>query len=214
MSAAKPMIPSMGGRELGPVFNRYIETMEYGLDVVEIGAWLGAGTWELANAIKEHGHDQTTLHVYDRFEADKGQVIKAAGKNRYPAGIRLDGQGSFIKLRNQMDTLPIVKKHLRKFPFVKFYKGEIGRLTYSGKEIGVLVIDAIKRDPHFTALMKKVEPHLAPGAVVFFMDFYYYQKVKGSGTECQGAYVKRSGKYEKLEHPANLSCSVMRYAGV
>jgi hypothetical protein len=62
--------------------------------------------------------------------------------------------------------------------------------------------------------MKKLEPHLAPGAAVFLMDFWYYKKAPASGTECQGAYVKRSGKYEKLEHPANLSCSVMRYAGV
>jgi len=213
MSAAKPMIPSMGGRELGPVFNRHIETMEYGLDVVEVGAWLGAGTFELATAIREHGHDETTLHVYDRFEADKGQVIKAAGRNRYPAGIRLDNKSAVVKLRTNQDTLPTVKRFLAGFPFVRFHKGEIGNLKYSGKKIGVLVIDAIKRDPHFTILMKKLEPHLAPGAVVFFMDFWYYKKVPASGTDCQGRYVKKSGRYKELENPANLSCSVWRFRG-
>jgi len=87
-------------------------------------------------------------------------------------------------------------------------------MKYAGKKIGVLVIDAVKRDPHFTAMMKKMEPHLAPGAVVFLMDYFYHQKVKGSGTECQGAYVKRSGKYQLLECPVNLSCAVFRYESV
>jgi hypothetical protein len=201
----------MGGRELGPVFNRYLETMEYGLDVVEVGAWLGAGTYELATAIREHGHDETTLHVYDRFEADKSQVIKAAGRNRYPAGIRLDNQGAVIKLREKENTLPKVKKFLADFPFIRFYKGEIGNLKYTGKGIGVLVIDTMKRDPQFTALMKKLEPRLASGATVFFMDYFYHQKVKGVGTECQERYTAKSGKYKLLEHPANLSCAVMRY---
>ena len=211
MNAAKPMIPSMGGRELGPVFDRHIKAMDYGLDVVEVGAWLGAGTYELATALKAHGHDETTLHVYDRFEADAGQVIKAAGRHRYPAGIRVDNAGAVIKLRNKEDTLPKVRRLLAGFPFIRFYKGEIGGLRYKGKKIGVLVVDAVKRDPHFTALMKKLEPHLASGATVFLMDFYYHQKVKGAGTECQGAYVKRAKKFTLLEHPANLSCAVFRY---
>jgi len=211
MNAAKPMIPSMGGRELGPVFNRHIETMDYGLDVVEVRAWLGAGTYELASAIREHGHDETTLHVYDRFEADRGQVIKAAGRHRYPAGIRLDNRSAVVRLRPNQKTLPQVKKFLAGFPFIRYYKGEIGGLKYSGKDIGVLVIDAVKRDPHFTALMKKLEPRLASGAAVFFMDYFYHQKVKGAGTECQERYVEKSGRYKFLEHPDNLSCAVMRY---
>ena len=216
---SKPMIPSMGGRELGPVFARYIDAMPFGLDVVEVGAWLGAGTYELATAMQDHGHvgdgkNQSSLHVYDRFIADKGQVVKAAGKHRYPAGITVDGRGDVLKLKVGMDTLPTVRGFLHPFKFVKFYKGELGGMSYKkGKGIGVLVVDALKRDPHFTKLMKKLEPHLVPGAVIFLMDFYYYKKVKGSGTECQGAYVKKSGKYTLLESLPNLACAVFRYEG-
>lgn len=209
----KPMIPSMGGRELGPVFNRYIETMDYGLDVVEVGAWLGAGTYELATALVEHGHDQTTLHVYDRFEADKGQVAKAAGTHRYPAGLGVSGKGAVVRIANKQDTLPVVKKFLREFKFVRYYKGEIGSLRYQGKKIGVLVVDAIKRDPGFSALMRKLEPSLAPGATVFLMDFWYHKKIAGVGTECQERFVKKSGRYEHLEDVRGLSCAVFRFRG-
>jgi len=213
MSTVKPMIPSMGGRELGPVFNRYIEAMEYGLDVVEVGAWLGAGTYELASALVEHGHDETRLHVYDRFEADKGQVAKAAGKHRYPAGLGVNGRGAVIRIVNKQDTLPVVKKLLKGFPFIRYYKGEIGSLRYQGAKIGVLVVDAIKRDPHFSVLMKKLEPSLAPGATVFLMDYWYHRKIKGVGTECQEKYVKRSGRYKHLEDVPGLSCAVFRFKG-
>lgn len=208
----KPMIPSMGGRELGPIFNRYIKTMERGLDVVEIGAWLGAGTLELALSMCEYGHDrESALRVFDRFEADESQVVKAAGLHQYSANILVDNAGSVVKLNVGMDTLPIVKDFLHCFKFVRFYKGEIGHVQYQGNKIGVLVIDAVKRDPYFTAMMKKFEPYLADGAVVFLMDFYYHEKVKGAGTECQGVYVEKSGRYVFLEHPPNLSCAVFRY---
>jgi hypothetical protein len=203
----------MGGRELGPVFDRFIETMDYGLDVVEVGTWLGAGTYEIAAALQSHGHDQTTLHCYDRFEADKGQVIKAAGRHRYPAGLGVSGRGAVIRLTNKQDTLPVVKRNLAGFPFIRYHKGEIGRLAYKGRRIGVLVVDAIKRDPHFTALMKKLEPSLAPGATVFLMDYWYHRKIKNVGTECQERYVKKSGRYEHTEDVAGLSCAVFRFKG-
>lgn len=206
----KPLIPSMGGREIGPVMDRYIQAMEPGLDVVEVGAWLGAGTIELAESMQSHGQ-AGTLHVYDRFKASKGEVIKALGKHRYKNGIRVDNQGEPVKIKAGQDTLPIVKKFLEPYPFVKFYKGDIKRLKYTGGKIGVLVVDAIKHDPGFTALMKKFEPHLAPGAVVFLMDYWFFKYKPNSGTDCQGRYLKRSGKYEHLESYKHLCVEVVRY---
>jgi hypothetical protein len=208
----KPMIPSMGGREMGPVYNRFIEAMPDGLDVVEVGAWLGAGTYELASAMREHGH-KSTLHVFDRFIADKSEVHKAAGVHKYRTGVAVDGLGSPIKLKAGQDTLPVVRGFLKAFPFVTFYKGNINALSYTGKSIGVLVVDAAKRGKDFRRLMGKIEPHLAPGAIVFFMDFYFHLFKKDAGTSCQAEYVKASGKYEHLESYKNLCVEVMRYEG-
>ena len=218
---AKPMIPSMGGRELGPVFNRYIEVMPFGLDVVEVGAWLGAGTYELATAMQEHGHTKTNggmkessiLYSYDWFVATKQCIDKAAGKHKYRNGVAVDGLGTPLKLKVGQDTLPIVRRFLYSFPFVKLVKGNIDKLTYTGRTIGVLVVDAAKRKSHFTRLMGKLEPKLAPGAVVFFMDYWFHEYKKDSGTQCQSEYVKTSGKYDHLESIKSLCVEVMRYAG-
>jgi hypothetical protein len=207
----KPMIPSMGGREMGPVYNRFIEAMPDGLDVVEVGAWLGAGTYELASAMNDHGHSQSTLHVYDRFEADKKGVAKAKGAYKYCAGIDLDGLGSPIRLKVGRDTLPIIRGFLDPFPFVRFYKGNVNALAYTGKPIGVLVVDAAKTGKIFRHLMASLEPHLAHGAVVFFMDFWFHLYRKATGTVCQAEYVKQSGKYQHLESCKSLCCEVMRF---
>jgi hypothetical protein len=208
----KPIIPSMGGRELGPVFSRYIEVMDSGLDVVEVGAWLGAGTLELATAMKKHGHAAAALHCYDRFEADRREVIKAAGGHKYPKGVAVDGMGS-VRFRERTNTLPIVQKFLKDFPFIKFYKGDVGRLVYSGRKIGVLVVDTAKREPHFSRLMGNLEPHLAAGAVVVLMDYWFGEVKRGTGTECQAAYVATSGRYQHLETCKALCTEVLRYAG-
>jgi hypothetical protein len=205
------MIPSMGGREMGPAFNRFIEVMPYGLDVVEVGAWLGAGTYELATAMKEHGHSASTLHVYDWFIASRQCVGKAAGRHRYRDGVAVDDLGKPIKLKVGQDTLPMVRRFLFDFPFIRFYKGDINKLKYNGKPIGVLVVDAAKREKSFVPMMAKLEPHLAPGAVVFFMDYYFHLYKRRAGTECQAAYVKASGKYTHLESHKNLCCAVFRY---
>ena len=206
----KPIIPSMGGREMGPVYARYIETMPDGLDVVEVGAWLGAGTYELASAMREHGQSGQ-VHVYDRWQADFGQVAKAAGQYKYVTGIDLDGLGSPVKLKVGQDTLPIIRGFLRPFPFVQFRRGNINDLSYTGKSIGLLVVDAAKTGKDFRRLMVRLEPHLAPGAVIFFMDFWFHLYKKNIGTACQSEYVKASGKYAHLESYKSLCCEVMRY---
>jgi hypothetical protein len=209
---AKPMIPSMGGREMGPVYNRFIEAMPNGLDVVEIGAWLGAGTYELASALVEHGHTQSVLHVYDRFKARAQEVRKAAGLYKYRIEGVADGLGTPLKLIEGQDTLPIVRDFLKGIPAdIRFYQGNIRNFQYTGKAIGILVIDAAKKGREFGKIMAKIEPHLAPGAVIFFMDYWFYKFKQGTGTECQHKYVKASGKYTHLESYINLCCEVMRY---
>jgi len=215
----KPMIPSMGGREMGPVYARYIETMPYGLDVVEVGAWLGAGTYELAAAMRDNGHtrtnggakDESSLHCYDWFVATKQCIGKAAGVHKYRPGIAVDGLGDSIKLTAGQDTLPLVRKYLYEFPFIQFHKGDINNLEYSGHKIGVLVVDAAKRGPSFRRLMAKLEPHLVTGATVFFMDYWFDLYKPGAGTSCQAEYVKASGKYTHLKSYKELCCEVMVY---
>jgi hypothetical protein len=210
-------IPSMGGREMGKVYRRYIRDMDRGDDVVEIGAWLGAGTAQLALGIYEHGKE-STLHVYDRFTAKGKEIKKALNPSgyKYAEGIGVDKKGESIKVKSGQNTLPIVRKLLSEFEKIadiKYYRGDIDNLKYKGGKIGILVIDAAKKSAQFKRIIKKLEPHLLPGSIVFFMDYYYYLYKPNKELEYQRKYVEGSGKYTIIESYKNLCCAIARYDG-
>ncbi|MEL6523553.1 MAG: hypothetical protein AAFQ66_21440, partial [Pseudomonadota bacterium] len=70
-------IPSTGGRELGQALQEYVHQIPDGSAVVEVGAWLGAGTRQIAKALDA----RTTTHrldLYGRFCATEAEVLRAA----------------------------------------------------------------------------------------------------------------------------------------
>ena len=59
-------IPSMGGREIGPVLRNLARHAPAGTSIVEVGTWLGAGTAQLALGIRERARpSEVALHCYD-----------------------------------------------------------------------------------------------------------------------------------------------------
>ena len=70
-------IPSMGGRQLGADFDKYVSAMSNGLAIVEMGAWLGAGTAQIAYAMMKHGKDKSTLYSVDSFFVHGKELDKA-----------------------------------------------------------------------------------------------------------------------------------------
>lgn len=203
MIQAANIIPSMGGREIGPRISAYVSAMKNGLNIIEIGSWLGAGTAQIMTAMIEHDKLLSVLHVYDRFRAT-GSEIKKAKK-------------CGVKLKPAMDTLPMVKRNLA--PFLKsvnaeFYKGNAAEIKYNGVDIGIFVIDAAKRKGSFIPVIKEFEKHFIPGETIcFFMDYYYYIHRPDEGFDFQDRYIRKSGKYTELEKHENLSCSIQRYDG-
>jgi hypothetical protein len=175
-------IPSQGGREIG----YYLKDVAYSSkgDIVEVGAWLGAGTAQLCLGAIDGGRD-VTIHVYDRFTVNATEIKKAKSQG--------------VNLKGVKDTLPIVKSYIDQFKCnVKFYKKGIKSIKkYKGKKIGVYVDDASKRQENFDHVMKIFKPHFIPGVTVLvLMDFFYFQKKDSPGLEYQYEYMKDNEEFE------------------
>lgn len=215
---AADQIPSMGGREMGEAYDRYISQMRDGLDVVEIGAWLGAGTAQLAMSMYKHKKSTSFLHVYDRFTASASEVKKASDPAHYKwfKGFAVDKKGKRIGLIEGQNTVPVVQNNLRVFKgLVKilYHRQDVVKIRHRGL-IGVMVLDAAKKSGDFKKLMKRIETKFFPGeTIVFFMDYYYYLYKTDKDLEYQRKYVEGCGKYTLLESHKELCCAIARYDG-
>lgn len=143
------MIAHMGAESIRDDLLRYSNNVPEGEAIVEVGSWLGAGTQYLAKAGRE-------LHVYDRWQASKQEVRKAA---RFG-----------ITLTEGQDTLPLVEV-LVPGDHVHFHKGLLSEATYSGPTIGLYVDDASKT--HWHRISRIFSPHFREGTVLMMMDYHY-----------------------------------------
>lgn len=71
------MIPSKGGREIGPELRAYAATASPGESIVELGTWLGAGTVELSSGAPAG----VEVHTYDRFRGSAGNPVGQVVEN-------------------------------------------------------------------------------------------------------------------------------------
>lgn len=197
-------IPSMGGKELGPLFDKYISEMDNGLNVVEIGAWLGAGTSQIALAMYRHEKNLSSFYIFDRFKITKSEKEKALNQG--------------LKIKAGTDSLPYVKKTLAPFSKVvnmSFKKTNAHEAKYKGaSQIGVFVLDTAKRGEQFDAVMKHFQKYFIKGKTIcFFMDYYYYLHKEDEALKHQKEAIEQSGKYEELDTMKKLSISIQRYTG-
>ena len=158
-----PGIPSLGGQKIAGVLRSLVAQMPPKSAIIETGAWLGAGTWHLADAAA--GLDPTpTVHVYDRFQANKSEAERAT-----TLGVPLEAGA---------DTSHVVRQHLNgtSAPF-ELHKGDLMRSTWGGGAIGLWVDDAAKKKQIFAHLLKTFGPSFVPGeTVLILMDFHYWKK--------------------------------------
>ena len=165
-------IPSMGGREIGADLRRWAAECPDGTAIVELGAWLGAGTAQLAAGVRDSGRN-VWVHAFDRFEATASEVEKAR-----EAGSRLEiGQS----------TRGVVWKHLLAaglWPRVCLHSIDIRKAKWPSPEItrpggGAIALhvdDACKRGPAFLHALRTFGPSWIPGVtVVVLMDFWYFE---------------------------------------
>lgn len=132
-------------------------------DAVECGAWLGGGTAALADGLSAAGYNRT-LHVYDRWEANKEEVSKAAA-----AG---------LAIYDKQDIEPIFRDFVH--PHCQFdvetYRGRIDQAVWCGGPIEIWLLDAAKREGPFYGALKAFGPSWIPGVTtVGLLDFGFYR---------------------------------------
>ncbi|MBE0693795.1 MAG: hypothetical protein IH590_11925 [Aquamicrobium sp.] len=204
LEAIAAAIPSMGGREIGPFLRELARAAPDRTAIVELGAWLGAGTAQLALGVAERGPDRPLpIHAYDQWTAIPGEVSKAARKTG-------------LKLEEGQDTLPHVKATLEPFPVpIWFHKGDLGRATWSGEKISIHVDDACKKPSLFFHALRTFGPSWVPGeTVVVLMDFHFWQKAKSKSYRCQKDFVEKyRDHFEPIERDyfAGNSWAAWRY---
>lgn len=171
----------MGSTRLASWLTSYAAAVPHNRSIVEVGAWLGAGTRYLVR-------DAGPLYVYDRFVANESEVEKAAKFG--------------VTLKVGQDTLPFVKSHITS-PTVRFVKGNISSSAYKGPKIGLYVDDASKKPDLWQRSMNTFEPHFVKGETILVLMDYGFEPC-----DAQRAYAKRWTKLE--ENVGGLSAAVFR----
>lgn len=153
--------PEMGGTRIGPWLRRW--AAECDTNIVELGAWLGAGTAQLCLGAKS---SSAVVHTYDRWTATQDEVKKA---EEY--GINLE-VGEY--------TLPRVRHWLAPFDVdIRFHEGSLYEWSPPHGPIGLYVDDAGKMRRPFNYKMETFLPHCTDGCVLVLMDFWYFKKFSG-----------------------------------
>lgn len=198
-------IPSMGGREIGPFLRQAASEVGVGQCIVEIGAWMGAGTAQMALGARRVT-PVPTIHVFDRFRTARHEIAKAER-----AGVRL---------RKGQNTLPLVQRHLAPFrvPLV-FHKTRIDRAEWDAGPIGLFVDDVSKGPEKFFQVLRTFGPSWIVGeTIVVLMDYYYWKKAEDEESarrlRVQQDFVTAHPEaFEPIEseHTRNTSSAIFRY---
>jgi hypothetical protein len=174
-------IPSMGGREIGPLLRQFAREAPANSSVVEVGCWLGAGTIQLALGIREGaGSDSVQLHCYDRWQANAPEVEKAARQG--------------LRLTEGEDLLPHVKRVLDAIgATIQYNKGDIRQARWHDGPISFYVDDASKTPKLFYHALTTFGPHWIRGVTkIVLMDYDIWKKTGDERHECQKEFIQEN----------------------
>jgi hypothetical protein len=179
----------MGGAEIGPWLEAWAREVPRGMAIVELGAWLGAGTQWLCKGAAKSGAE---VHCLDRWRANAEQVAYAA---RFGVTLR-DGED----LRPRVAALVGDKATL--------HKGDLKLMAWNGGPIGLYVDDASKRR-WLRAWGVFGRSFVAGVTRLVMMDFHF------PSASPQRSFFKRHASWFEMEadHVNGTSAAVFRYLG-
>jgi hypothetical protein len=132
--------------------------------VVELGAWLGAGSASIAAGIRDSGAD-TKAKVYDRFDAKANHAVKVKhwcenhGVDKVAAGT------PFEQFKTNLGPL---------LQYVEPSKCEIGGIKWLNGPVSVLICDAPKRVREISSVLTTFRKALEPGSIMAWQDFCHF----------------------------------------
>lgn len=179
-------IPSMGGRQIGHHIEEAVSKLKPDENIIELGTWLGAGTAQIAMALKKQGKNNK-IFTHDRFLVSSRQPLKAGRE-----GVKLvDGQDSF----------PVARAFLEPFPNIRIIKSEIKNVIYNHGKIGLYIDDACKQKERFKSAMRIFSPYFIPNkTILIMMDFYLFKNTRSESHKYQYKFMKkRPDKFERIK---------------
>ena len=168
-------IPDLGhgGRRIADTLIRLAGAVRSDRAIVDIGPYLGSTTAYLAL-----GSRGVPIHAYDTWDAT---ICDLRAKARRYHGQELPDDLLPLFLKNVMPWISRIHQH----------KGDLFDARYDEvRDIGLLV-DDIGCDERYTrAKLATFGPHLAPGARLVLMDFYWFESKAGPDFDYQRRLVK------------------------
>ncbi len=192
-------IPHMGGLTIGPILQDLAAAVKPGHAIVEVGAWLGSGTAQLALGAMKSG---AKMHVYDKWTATATEIEKARARG--------------LCLRPGDNLLPHVRKVLDEFPVdIAYTRGPVVKIKWKGGPIGLYVDDASKRKKNFDHVMATFGPAFVPGVTMLvLMDYFYYEKnPNDKGLRYQSQWMAKHPEFEFVSRTPGTVGAVFRYLG-
>ena len=172
-------IPDLGhgGREIADTLIRLARGVKSEQAIVDIGPYLGSTTAYLAIG----AGPRVPIHAYDTWDATTPTMREKA---RQYHGLELanDFRPLFLKY-----VTPVLGERL-----LVTHQGNIFDASYSGPPIALLVDDIGCDEKHMRAKLATFGPHLAPGAMLVLMDFYWYESKPGEAFDYQRRLVERN----------------------
>jgi len=140
---------------LGLALARYAVEVEPHNAIVEVGSWMGASAWHLA----EGSGVETEIHLYDRWCANQSEVDKL---KKWGVDVEVGA-----------DLLPLVQMNLLGFgDRIHYHKGDVRQQRYTGKQdIALYVDDASKNQ--ISNVLPNFRSRFVPGCIVILCDYFF-----------------------------------------
>lgn len=172
---------------------------------MELGCWLGASSAALLTGLNRAGYDYP-FYAFDMWEANRQQV----------------NQGREIVTHVGQDMLRLYKKNIEPMVNNKLltYKGRMPQtlesVDLSNVLIEVLVLDAPKSEPVYTACIRALHKYWIPGVTILcLLDYNFYQRKEGVEREKLLApvnfMIRNEGCFSSIHQKEGESAAFFRY---
>lgn len=144
----------MGAHDISGYLRQYAKQAEHA--IVEVGAWLGAGTYHLARGTEKG--NSAPIYVYDAFMITESEARRAADQG--------------YEIEKGTDTKELVKSHVD-YENLILNQTRVKDIEWEKKPISVYVDDAGKGERDFKHKMEQFEPYFTKETACFFMDINF-----------------------------------------
>lgn len=199
-------IPSLGygGRCVAPQLRHYAAQVKPGHAIVELGPWLGSASAYLCLG-RIDGGGVAEHHAFDLWESSAVNRSRLEEFHDLPATCAAN-------------LMEMYQKNIQPFgvPVTIHRESAWGPGRWSGGPIGLYIDDIGSCKEYTDGKFRKFAHAFVPGAVIFLMDFYFYESRSHREAiyKYQQKFMKHNrARFEYIERPYGSRCAIFKYLG-